>query len=198
MIIKSAEFVKSAVKPEGYPQEDMPHIAFAGRSNVGKSSLINSLANRKHLARVSGTPGRTQTINFFIINESYFFVDLPGYGYAKTPLKVRASWGPMIERYLVGNPRLCLLVFILDARRIPSEEDKTLLNFLNQHGVPYILAVTKADKLSRNALNNQLRAIRQILNPPETIQLIPYSSKTRAGRKELLGIFDVFIRRASD
>ncbi|HOE62958.1 MAG TPA: ribosome biogenesis GTP-binding protein YihA/YsxC [Candidatus Sumerlaeota bacterium] len=198
MIIKSAEFVKSAVKPEGYPQEDMPHIAFAGRSNVGKSSLINSLANRKHLARVSGTPGRTQTINFFIINESYFFVDLPGYGYAKTPLKVRASWGPMIERYLVGNPRLCLLVFILDARRIPSEEDKTLLNFLNQHGVPYILAVTKADKLSRNALNNQLRAIRQILNPPETIQLIPYSSKTGAGRKELLGIFDVFIRRASD
>ncbi len=198
MIIKSAEFVKSAVKPEGYPQEDMPHIAFAGRSNVGKSSLINSLANRKHLARVSGTPGRTQTINFFIINESYFFVDLPGYGYAKTPLKVRASWGPMIERYLVGNPRLCLLVFILDARRIPSEEHKTLLNFLNQHGVPYILAVTKADKLSRNALNNQLRAIRQILNPPETIQLIPYSSKTGAGRKELLGIFDVFIRRASD
>lgn len=198
MIIKSAEFVKSAVKPEGYPQEDMPHIAFAGRSNVGKSSLINSLANRKHLARVSGTPGRTQTINFFIINESCFFVDLPGYGYAKTPLKVRESWGPMIERYLVGNPRLCLLVFILDARRVPSEEDTTLLNFLNQHGVPYILAVTKADKLSRNALNNQLRAIRQILNPPETIQLIPYSSKTGAGRKELLGIFDAFIRRASD
>lgn len=198
MIIKSAEFVKSAVKPEGYPPEELPQIAFAGRSNVGKSSLINSVTNRKQLARISSTPGRTQTINFFNINETCFFVDLPGYGYAKTPLKVRESWGPMIERYLVDNPRLHLLVFILDARRVPSEDDKALLSFLGQHNVPYILAVTKADKLSRNALNNQLRIIRQTLNPPEAIQIIPYSAKTGLGRKELLSVFDAIIRGARD
>ncbi len=159
MIVKSAEFVTSAVKPLQYPPADLPEIAFAGRSNVGKSSLINKLVNRRRLVKTSGTPGRTQLINFFLINQAFRFVDLPGYGYAKVPLAVRRQWGTMIETYL--KKRACLkgLILIVDIRRTPGVEEDNLLHWLAHHGIACRVVATKADKLSRN---QQVRPLRQI------------------------------------
>lgn len=186
MKIKNAEFEKSAVRTADYPKPPLSQVAFAGRSNVGKSSLINSLTNRKNLARTSRTPGRTQLINFFKINGEIYFVDLPGYGYAKAPLSVKKHWDKMIVRYLKNNPDLKLLVFILDARRIPSLLDKQLMDWLLAYRVPFLFVVTKADKISRSALLRQLKIIKETLIPPEEAVFIPYSAKTRLGRKDLL------------
>ena len=188
MQIKTAEFEKSAVWPGDYPKEEFPQVAFAGRSNVGKSSLINSLVNRRSLARTSRTPGRTQLINFFKINSRIFFVDLPGYGYAKVPLSVKKNWDLMIRKYLKDNPALKLLVFILDARRIPTDLDKKLLELLLSHRIRFLFAVTKADKISRSALLEQLKIIKQTLSAPEETLFIPYSAKTALGKKELVEV----------
>lgn len=149
MIIKSAVFVKSAIKPSQYPAYELPEVAFAGRSNVGKSSLINSLLGRKKLVKTSATPGRTQTINFFLINDSISFADLPGYGYAKVPLAVKKKWGPMVESYLKTRAGLRAVVFILDIRRSPNQADHDLFGWLAHHGIPQILVLTKADKLKK-------------------------------------------------
>ena len=159
MIIKSAEFITSAVKPPQYPPADMPEIAFAGRSNVGKSSLINKLVNRRRLVKTSGTPGRTQLINFFDINRAFRFVDLPGYGYAKVPVGVRRQWGPMIETYLTRRRSLRGLILIVDIRRTPGVGEENLLRWLDHHGIACRIVATKADKLSRN---RQVRPLRQI------------------------------------
>jgi GTP-binding protein len=190
MKIKSAEFVKSAVKPADFPKEPLPQIAFAGRSNVGKSSLINSLLNRKNLAKTSRTPGRTQLINFFKINDQFFFVDLPGYGYAKAPLSVKKNWTKMIEEYLKQNSSLSLLVFILDARRIPSQLDQTLQEWLLAWNAPYVCVVTKSDKISKSALGRQLQIIQETLNPPQSVLFVPYSAKTKLGSAELWKIIE--------
>jgi GTP-binding protein len=159
MIVKSAEFITSAVKPQQYPPADLPEIAFAGRSNVGKSSLINKLVNRRRLVKTSRTPGRTQLINFFGINQAFRFVDLPGYGYAKVPAGVRRQWGPMIETYLTQRRCLRGLILIVDIRRTPGQEEETLLHWLDHHGIACRIVATKADKLSRN---KQIRPARQI------------------------------------
>lgn len=185
MKIKSAEFIKSTVKPADYPKEPFPQIAFAGRSNVGKSSLINSLLNRKNLAKTSRTPGRTRLINFFKINDQFFFVDLPGFGYAKVPLSVKKTWNKMVEGYLKQNPALRLLVFILDARRAPSQLDLTLQEWLLAWNAPFVFVVTKSDKISKSALGRQLKIIRETLNSPQSVLFIPYSAKTKLGREEL-------------
>ncbi|MDD5712895.1 MAG: ribosome biogenesis GTP-binding protein YihA/YsxC [Smithellaceae bacterium] len=150
MKIRSAEFVKSATAPSHYPRENLPEVAFVGRSNVGKSSLINALVQRKNLARTSNTPGRTQLINFFRVNDNVVFVDLPGYGFAKVPEQVRRNWGPMIEDYLKQSAALRLVILILDIRRDPSDEDLLLIEWLIAYGRPFIFVLTKADKLSRN------------------------------------------------
>ncbi|MGD9251073.1 MAG: ribosome biogenesis GTP-binding protein YihA/YsxC [Desulfobacterales bacterium] len=159
MIVNSAEFITSAVKPQQYPPADLPEIAFAGRSNVGKSSLINKLVNRRRLVKTSRTPGRTQLINFFGINQAFRFVDLPGYGYAKVPAGVRRQWGPMIETYLTRRRCLRGLILIVDIRRTPGQEEETLLHWLDHHGIACRIVATKADKLSRN---KQIRPARQI------------------------------------
>jgi GTP-binding protein len=159
MIVKSAEFITSAVQPRQYPPADLPEIAFAGRSNVGKSSLINKLVNRRRLVKTSSTPGRTQLVNFFLINQAFRFVDLPGYGYARVPAGVQRQWGPMIETYLTGRACLKGLVLIVDIRRRPGAEEQDLLHWLEHHGIAWRLVVTKADKLSRN---KQVRPLRQI------------------------------------
>ena len=159
MIVKSAEFITSAVKPPHYPPADLPEIAFAGRSNVGKSSLINKLVNRRRLVKTSSTPGRTQLINFFAINQAFRFVDLPGYGYAKVPAGVRRQWGPMIETYLTQRRCLKGLILIVDIRRTPGVEEEDLLHWLDHHGIACRIVATKADKLSRN---KQIRPARQI------------------------------------
>ena len=159
MIVKSSEFITSAVKPSQYPPADLPEIAFAGRSNVGKSSLINKLVNRRRLVKTSSTPGRTQLINFFLINQRFRFVDLPGYGYAKVPAGVRRQWGAMIETYLTRRPCLRGLVLIVDIRRTPGRQEDDLLHWLDHHGIACRVVATKADKLSRNKQIRPLRAV---------------------------------------
>ncbi|MGB5745763.1 MAG: ribosome biogenesis GTP-binding protein YihA/YsxC [Desulfobacterales bacterium] len=181
MIIKSAEFVTSAVKKAQYPPEDLPEIAFAGRSNVGKSSLINTLVNRKHLVKTSSTPGRTQLINFFDINNNLTFVDLPGYGYARVPVAVRKKWGPMIETYLSSRKTLKGVVIIMDIRRLPREEEQNLIGWLAHFSIAGILVLTKTDKLSKTKIVKQQDAIVRAL-AVEKEDVILFSAKTRRGR----------------
>lgn len=150
MKITSAEFIKSAVWPPQYPPATLPEIAFVGRSNVGKSSLMNTLVGRKQLAKTSQTPGRTQLINFFSINKAMSFVDLPGYGFARVPRSVKKDWGDMIETYLRERQNLAMVVFILDLRRDPSDDDLSLLDWLEYYRIPFTVILTKSDKLSNN------------------------------------------------
>ena len=194
MIIKSAEFVTSAVKQSQYPPEGLPEIAFAGRSNVGKSSLINTLVNRKHLVKTSSTPGRTQLINFFDINKSLTFVDLPGYGYARVPAAVRKKWGPMIETYLSTRKTLKGVVIILDIRRRPREEEHNLIDWLAHYAIASIVVLTKTDKLSKTKVIKQQNAIAEALAVAKE-DVILFSAKTRRGRDAvwdaILGLADL-------
>ena len=182
MIIKSAQFVTSAVKPDQYPPADLPEIAFAGRSNVGKSSLINTLVNRKRLVKTSSTPGRTQLVNFFVINDALSVVDLPGYGYARVPFAVRQRWGPMIETYLTTRETLKGVVLILDIRRRPRAEETGFIDWLKQYRLASILVLTKTDKLSKTNLIKQRRLIAEDLNISSE-DLIMFSAKNRSGRE---------------
>jgi GTP-binding protein len=181
----SAEFVLSAKALAHYPPPVLPEIAFAGRSNVGKSSLINTLLNRKGLARTSNTPGRTQEINFFRINNRLAFVDLPGYGYAKVPESIRKQWGPMVETYLRERDTLQLVVLILDIRRDPSEEDLQLIQWLPFYQIPFLIVLTKTDKVSNNEFAERRRRIVERVGPIPETPLVVFSAKTGAG-KELL------------
>jgi len=180
MIVKSAEFVTSAVKPDQYPEARYPEVAFAGRSNVGKSSLINALVNRRRLVKTSSTPGRTQLINFFSVNDSLCLVDLPGYGYAKVPVAVRRKWGPMIETYLKGRETLAAVVLIMDIRRIPGVEEQNFIAWLKRYHRTPIPVLTKADKLSKTRQKKQQQTIGAALNV-EASSLILFSAKTRLG-----------------
>jgi len=178
LIVKNTEFIKSAAKPAHYPPATLPEIAFAGRSNVGKSSLINVLVNRKNLVRTSSTPGRTQLINFFIL------VDLPGYGYAKVPLAVKREWGPMMESYLSSRYTLRGTVLILDIRRVPAAEDRQMLDWLRAYDIEPILVVTKCDKVSRNERARQAKTIASSLGVA-TDELTFFSTLTREGKDEI-------------
>jgi GTP-binding protein len=180
MQIRSAKFVCSAVTPEQYPPADLPEVAFAGRSNVGKSSLINKLLNRKKLVRTSKTPGRTQLLNFFEINERWHFVDLPGYGYAKVPAEVRKRWRPMVETYLNSRATLRGIVLLLDVRRVPSEEDLLLWHWLQPREFAVITVLTKIDKLSRNKRYKQIASIAKKLGCGSQ-ELLPFSAITGEG-----------------
>jgi GTP-binding protein len=184
-IIRSAEFITSAVHPKGYPEIGPPEVAFAGRSNVGKSSLINCLVQRKKLVKVSQRPGRTQQINFFDINQSeLMLVDLPGYGFAKVPLSVKAGWRRMVEDYLQGRPTLSCVVLILDIRREPNADDLMLMEYLRATGLKTILAVTKSDKLSNNKRNARLAKLRPALKPYDP-EFVPVSAVTRLGKDRM-------------
>jgi GTP-binding protein len=192
MIIKSAEFIKSAVKPKHYPADDLPEIAFAGRSNVGKSSLINTLLNRKRLVKTSRTPGRTQLINFFLINKTFSFVDLPGYGYAKVPASVRKSWGPMIETYLATRQVLRGVVLIMDIRRTPGMQEANFIDWLHDYNNPCILVLTKVDKLSKTNRTKQRLANAHALGV-DVDDLILFSAKSRQGKDAVWGAIDPLI-----
>ena len=190
MKILSADFVKSCMKPAHYPGERLPEVAFVGRSNVGKSSAINSLLNRKAIAKVSTTPGKTQTLNFFRVLTSdkvlpnMFFVDLPGYGYAKASKSVREQWGPMIERYLTQRAQLCAVVQLVDARGLEAH-DVTTLEWLTHLGHRPIVVVTKIDKLSRGRRRPCLLQVCQTLGVENHEEVLGYSSKSNEGRQEL-------------
>jgi len=192
MKITSATFVKSATSPEHYPRDGRPEIAFMGRSNVGKSSLINSLLGVRGLARTSSTPGRTQLINFFLINNAFHFVDLPGYGYARVPRDVKKLWGPMVEKYLATRPGLVLSIVITDSRHEPTELDLRMKQWLEAREKPFIVVATKADKLSSNQLRASLSRASAVLG---TNEVVAYSAVTRSGAAR---IWKEITRRISD
>lgn len=185
MIIKNVRFVKSAVKPPQYPEYDFPEIAFAGRSNVGKSSLINALILRKDLVKTSSKPGCTQLINFFLLNESLSFVDLPGFGYAKVSKKIRSQWQPMVEQYLSQRKNLFGLIVLIDVRRDLKTEEMSLVQRLESLEIPYLVVLTKSDKLSKTWQNKRLMSICSQLNR-EKHGVILFSSKTKQGRDTIL------------
>ena len=190
MIIKKAELEAVAVKPSQYPEDNMKEIAFAGRSNVGKSSLLNLLTNRKSLARVSGSPGKTRTINFYRINDEFRIVDLPGYGYAKASKAEQATWGEMMERYLENRQGLVKVAQLVDVRHAPSKQDLQMYEYLRYYHLDGLVVLTKADKVSRNELNKNTAMIRKALElKPEDIT-IPVSALKRTGYDKLLMEFD--------
>jgi GTP-binding protein len=181
--ISSARFITSATRPDGFPRDQRPEIAFCGRSNIGKSSLLNTLTNSHGLARTSSSPGRTQTINFFLIDDRMYFVDLPGYGYAKVPKALKATWGAMIEGYLREREQLKLALMLVDSRMPPTESDTVMKQWLDYHRIPNAVVLTKADKISRNQLSQALRTGAQTLN---TKEIVPFSAVTGSGKDELL------------
>ncbi len=184
MDVKNTEFIKSAVTPDQYPVSDLPEVAFAGRSNVGKSSLINTLVNRKSLVRTSRTPGRTRLINFFAVNGQFMLADLPGYGFASVPLAVRLEWGPMIETYLGRRENLRGVVTILDVRRVPSKEDLLMFQWLKTYSVPTLVVINKCDKVSRNERARQAAVISRTIDVPAE-EFVFFSALTKEGKDQL-------------
>lgn len=188
MKITRTEFVTSAVKASDYPAGGLPEVALAGRSNVGKSSLLNKLVNRRGLARTSNTPGRTRLINFFLVNGHFYLVDLPGYGYAKVAARERESWGKMIEKYLLERENLKGVLLLIDSRHPPTAQDKQAYDWLKNNRIPVAVAATKADKQSKSRLQRSLQIIKKELSLDGRDSLTPFSAQTGQGREELLAI----------
>ena len=195
MKITKAEFITSAAKKGQYPQADMPEIAFAGRSNVGKSSLLNLLTGRKNLAKVSATPGKTRLINFFNINDTFRIVDLPGYGYAKVAKGMSEDWGKMMEDYLETRQNLICVIQLVDSRHEPSAQDCQMYDYLRYYGLSGVVVATKADKLSKNELNKNLSIIRRSLELDKDDIVIPASALNKTGVDQILGTIDMLLKR---
>lgn len=195
MKIKTSELSGVFGPTSKLPAETLPEVAFAGRSNVGKSSLINSLLNRKNLARTSSSPGKTVTINFYNVNEEFFLVDLPGYGYAKASLTERAKWGKMIEKYLGTRESLKAVVLLVDIRHAPTKDDVMMYNWIVETGLTPVIVATKLDKIKRSQKDKQLKLLRDTLGikADADINIVPYSSETKQGRDELLAILSLFL-----
>ncbi|MFH1007550.1 MAG: ribosome biogenesis GTP-binding protein YihA/YsxC [Candidatus Latescibacterota bacterium] len=183
MKVRSAEFVTSAVHPSQFPTDESVEIAFSGRSNVGKSSLINTLVNRKGLAKTSSTPGKTRQINYFAINEGFYLVDLPGYGYAKAPKEDRVNWGRMMEPYLRGREQLHGIIQLIDARHDPTASDLQMVAWFSAYVKPFLIVLTKSDKLSAKQLSEQVGRTRQILSQWGDLLIIPFSAKRGEGKE---------------
>ncbi len=199
MKIRSSEFIISAVKREQYPEEPIPEIALAGRSNVGKSSLINMLINRKRLARTSSSPGKTQTLNYYKINGEFHFVDLPGYGYARVSKSHRAAWGKMIETYLTNRTKLVETIQLVDIRHKPTEQDKQMYEWIKHYGFGKIVVANKLDKIKRGQVQKQTSMIRKELGMDKDDLLIPISSVNREGKEKLWdSIGKIFIEKGYD
>ncbi|MEK4147121.1 ribosome biogenesis GTP-binding protein YihA/YsxC [Robertmurraya sp. FSL W8-0741] len=184
MKVVSSDIVISAVKPEQYPDTNLPEFALAGRSNVGKSSFINKMLNRKGLARISSKPGKTQTLNFYLINEILHFVDVPGYGYAKVSKKEREAWGKMIETYLTSREQLRAVLLIVDLRHPPTSDDIMMYNFLKHYDIPCIVIATKADKISKSKWQKHLKVTTETLDLDQKDTIILFSSETGKGKDE--------------
>ncbi len=190
MKIKKSDIEAVAVKPSQYPPDNLKEIAFAGRSNVGKSSLLNLITGRRKLAKVSGSPGKTRTINFYLINDAFRIVDLPGYGYARVSKSVSQEWGDMIERYLRERQNLLKVVQLVDIRHEPSKQDVEMYEYLRYYGLDGIVVATKADKVSRNQIPKQIWQIRKTLKLGEDDIVIPVSALKRTGYEELLEVIE--------
>ena len=190
MIVKSAELETVCGITSKLPDNDLPEIAFAGKSNVGKSSLINGLLNRKSLARTSAQPGKTQTINFYNVNKNLYFVDLPGYGYAKVSVEIRAKWGKMIERYLHGSPQLKKVFLLIDIRHVPSENDCMMYDWIVDNGYEPVIICTKLDKIKRSQVQKNLKLIREKLDLVPGTTMRPFSAQTKQGRDEIWNLIE--------
>ena len=190
MIIKSAELETVCGITSTLPETEMPEIAFAGKSNVGKSSLINGLLNRKSLARTSSQPAKTQTINYYNINHDLYFVDLPGYGYAQVSVEIRAKWGKMVERYLHTSKQLRLVFLLIDIRHEPSENDCIMYDWIVKNGYEPVIIATKLDKIKRSQIQKNLKIIRQKIQPVEGTIIIPFSAQTKQGKEEILQLIE--------
>ena len=190
MVIRSLELETVCGITSSLPENNKPEIAFAGRSNVGKSSLINTLLNRKSFARTSSTPGKTQTINFYNINQELYLVDLPGYGYAKVPIRAKEQWGRLIERYLHGSKQLKGVFLLVDIRHAPSKDDKRMYDWIINHGYQPIIVATKVDKLKRSQVQKHIKMIKEELQIKEGGELIPFSAVTKQGKEELWGLIE--------
>ncbi|MEZ3471355.1 MAG: ribosome biogenesis GTP-binding protein YihA/YsxC [Lachnospiraceae bacterium] len=190
MVIKNVSLETVIGVTSKIPQNELPEIAFAGKSNVGKSSLINALMNRKSLARTSSQPGKTQTINFYNINDALYFVDLPGYGYAKVSQQEKEKWGKMIERYLHQSNVLKAVFLLIDIRHDPSANDKTMYEWILANGFHPIIIATKADKINRSQLQKQIKAVRQGLGAGKDTVVLPFSAQTKQGREEIYEVID--------
>lgn len=188
MIIKNAELEIVCGITSTLPKNDIPEIAFAGKSNVGKSSLINGLLNRKSLARTSSEPGKTQTINFYNVNKELYFVDLPGYGYAKVSKEMKEKWGKMIERYLHQSEQLKAVLLLIDIRHEPSENDKNMYQWIVQNGYEPVIIATKLDKIKRSQVQKNLKMIRTGLEVLPGTTILPFSATTKQGREEILAL----------
>jgi GTP-binding protein len=183
--VKNAEYECTAVKPEQFPARHLPEIAFVGRSNIGKSSLINSLVNKKKLAYVGSTPGKTRTINFYNIDQHFYFVDLPGYGYARVSLSEKDSWDRMITNYLETRSELKAIIMLVDSRHTPTGHDQMMIQWIVSHSIPVIVVATKTDKISRSELNRKLLDIRTSLDIHDEVSVIAFSTITKQGIDQL-------------
>ncbi|WP_419956010.1 ribosome biogenesis GTP-binding protein YihA/YsxC [Neobacillus niacini] len=193
MKVVSSDIVISAVRPEQYPETDLPEFALAGRSNVGKSSFINKMLNRKGLARISSKPGKTQTLNFYLINEILHFVDVPGYGYAKVSKSERAAWGRMIETYFTSREQLRAAVLIVDLRHPPTQDDIMMYDFLKHYGIPCVIIATKADKIPRGKWQKHLKVTKETLDLEENDQIVLFSSETGEGKDKAWSILQSYM-----
>ena len=190
MVVKSAELETVCGRTSSLPDNQWPEIAFAGKSNVGKSSLINGLLNRKALARTSAQPGKTQTINFYNVNKELYFVDLPGYGYAKVSVEIRAKWGRMIEKYLHTSKQLRKVFLLIDIRHVPSENDCMMYDWIVDNGYEPVIICTKLDKIKRSQVQKNLKQIREKLDLVPGTRMIPFSAQTKQGRDEIWQLID--------
>lgn len=193
MVIKTVNLETVCGITSSIPKNSIPEIAFAGKSNVGKSTLINALMNRKSLARTSGQPGKTQTINFYNINDAMYLVDLPGYGYAKISVKEKMKWGELIERYLHQSVQLKTIFLLIDIRHDPSKNDKEMYDWVVYQGFHPVIIATKLDKINRSQIQKQIKAIRVGLGVSEGTQILPFSSTTKQGRDEIWALMDTML-----
>ncbi len=188
MNLHNAEFVRSVTSVADCPKDSLPQIAFAGKSNVGKSSVINKLLLRKNFARVGEAPGKTTHINFFRIDEAMYLVDLPGYGYAKVPQKEKERWGRLMEAYFAAPATLTFGVMLVDARHAPTANDVVMAKYFLQSGKPFVVVANKLDKLKKSEIESNLARIREVLSLPDDVRLIPFSAEKGDGRDELLTV----------
>jgi GTP-binding protein len=195
MKITTAEFILGAASVRQLPRDGIKEIAFLGRSNVGKSSLINKLCGRKSLARPSTEPGKTRELNYYLINKEFYFVDLPGYGYAKVPEQVRSSWGKLIEQYLKGRDKLSLVVQLVDARHEPTELDMMMVGWLDYYNIPFLVALTKADKLPTSKMPRYVEEAKSRFARFEQCRdVIPFSSITGIGKSEVMKVIQLHLQ----
>ena len=195
MVIKNVNLETVCGITSQLPENDKQEVAFAGKSNVGKSSLINALMNRKSYARISATPGKTQTINFYNINEEVYLVDLPGYGYAKVSEKEKAQWGKLVERYLHGSSMLKAVFLLIDIRHVPSANDRMMYEWILDKGFQPIMILTKLDKLKRSQVQKQIKVVKEGLKLVPGTRVIPFSSVTKQGREEIWEVIESFLEQ---